>query len=235
MLRSDLCDYSDAYIIVKGRITVLGDNDDKIRNRKLIFKNNAPFRTCISKINNIFIGNAEDLDIVMPLYNLLEYSDNYSITSGSLWNYYSDDINDDVNGNNADNSKISNNKTITSKSLEYKTKIIGKTRDNNNNNNTLDTEIVVSLTYLSKFQGFFDLLLINCETELDLAWSKDCIISEISITPRRPANSYANISVQEVAAIQTTDASLQINNAKLYVPVVTLSINDNIKFLENIK
>ena len=88
MLRSDLCDYSDAYIVVKGTITVEGDNDAKTRNKKLILKNNAPFRLSISNINNTFIENAEDLDIVRQMYNLLEYSDNYSMTSGSLWNYY---------------------------------------------------------------------------------------------------------------------------------------------------
>ena len=73
-LRSDLCDYSDAYIVVKGRITVQGDNHAKTRNKKLTFKNNASFRSCISKINNTFVDNAKDLDIVMPMYNLLEYS-----------------------------------------------------------------------------------------------------------------------------------------------------------------
>ena len=70
MVRSDLCDYSDAYITVKGKITVEGDNDDKTRNTKLFFKNDAPFRSGISKINNTFIDNAEHLDIVMPIYNL---------------------------------------------------------------------------------------------------------------------------------------------------------------------
>ena len=72
MLRSDLCDYSDAYIVVKG--TIEGGNDVKTRNKKIIFKNNAPFRCCISKINNAFIDSAEDLDIVMPMYHLLKYS-----------------------------------------------------------------------------------------------------------------------------------------------------------------
>ena len=76
MLRSDLCDYSDACIVVKGTITVVGDNDAKTRNKKLILKNNAPFRSCISKINNKFIDNTEVLDIVMLMYNLLQYSDN---------------------------------------------------------------------------------------------------------------------------------------------------------------
>ena len=79
MLRPDLCDYSDAYIDVKGTVTVERNNAAKTRNKKLIFKSNAPFRSCISKINNTFIDNAEDLDIATPMYNLLEYSDNYSI------------------------------------------------------------------------------------------------------------------------------------------------------------
>ena len=75
----------------------------KKRNKKLIFKNNAPFRSCISQIKNTFIHNAEDLDIVMAMYNLLEYSDNYSMTSRSLWNYHRDEVSDDANENNADN------------------------------------------------------------------------------------------------------------------------------------
>ena len=90
MLRSDLYDQSNACIILKGTVTVEGTNDANKRNKKLTFKNNAPFKSCISKINNTLIDNAEDLDIVMPTYNLLEYNDNYSMTSGILWNYYRD-------------------------------------------------------------------------------------------------------------------------------------------------
>ena len=77
--------------------------------------------------------------------------------------------------------------------------------------------------------------LINCEIELDLLWLKECIVSEISIITRVPPNPDANASTQEVPEMQLTGATFQINKAKLYVPVVTLSINDNIKFLENIK
>ena len=83
MLRSDLCDYSDAYIVINRGITVEGNNVAKTRKKKLIFKNNAPFRSCISIINT-FIDNAEDLGIFMPMYDLLEYSDNFSMTSGCL-------------------------------------------------------------------------------------------------------------------------------------------------------
>ena len=76
MLRSDLCDFSDAYIVVKGTITVTNPNNAK-RNKAVAFKNNAPFINCISMINAVQIDNAEDLDVVMPMYNLLEYSKNY--------------------------------------------------------------------------------------------------------------------------------------------------------------
>ena len=84
-----MCDYSDAYIVVKGDITVTNPANDAY-DKKLAFKNNAPFISCISKINNTLIENAEDLDIVMPMYNFLEYSKNYIKTTGSLWNYYRD-------------------------------------------------------------------------------------------------------------------------------------------------
>ena len=86
MLRSDLCDFSDAYIVAKGTISVTAP-DDAERNKSVVFKKNAPFINCISKINRVQIDNAENLDVVMPMYNLLEYSKNYKETTGSLWNY----------------------------------------------------------------------------------------------------------------------------------------------------
>ena len=89
MLRNDLCDYNEAYIVVTGKITVINQNDNAY-DKKLALKNNAPFFICISKINGTLIDNAEDLDVVMPLYNLLYYSKNYRKTTGSLWNYYRD-------------------------------------------------------------------------------------------------------------------------------------------------
>ena len=131
MLRSNLCDYADAYILVKGTITITGaGNDDAAkrldeRNKGVIFKNCAPFTKCISRINNTDIDNAQDIDIVMPMYNLIEYSDNYSKTSGSLWQYYKDDPNDNIED---------------SKSFKFKVKITGKTP---NNGNTKDDEIII--------------------------------------------------------------------------------------------
>ena len=92
MLRSGLCYFRDAYIVVKGIVTVSADERDRDEmNRQNILNNNAPFISCISKINGVLFENAEDLDIVMPMYNLLECSKNYSKTSASLWNYYRDD------------------------------------------------------------------------------------------------------------------------------------------------
>ena len=94
MLKSSLCDYSDAYILAKGTITVnntaAADADANNTNKKVIFKNGAPFTNCINEINNTQIDNAKDIDIVMPMYSLIKYSDNHSKTSGSLWQYYKD-------------------------------------------------------------------------------------------------------------------------------------------------
>ena len=114
-----------------------------------------------------------------------------------------------------------------SKSFDYKTKLIGSTP---NNDSRLDAEVVVPLKYFNNFSRSLDFLLINCEIELDLLWSKYFVISEISKTFRIAGNP----PIQQMATTTTT-ATFQVNKAKLYVSVVTLSINDNIKFLENIK
>ena len=112
MLRSDLCDYFNAYIVVKGNFIIVRPNGAQ-RNKEVTFKNNAPFIKCISKINGGKTDNAEDLDVVMPMYNLLEFSKNYKKTTGSLWNYYRDET--------------SNRLSSNSESFKYKTSITGKT------------------------------------------------------------------------------------------------------------
>ena len=122
MLRSDLCDYSDAYISVNGTITIARNHPRDRQNRPLILKNNAPFISFISKINNELIEDAEDLAIVMPIYNLLEYSKNYKKIIGSLYNYYRDELSDD-----ADNDNFGNIKVVNSEAFKYKNKIIGNT------------------------------------------------------------------------------------------------------------
>ena len=143
MLRSDLCDFSDAYIVVKGTITVTNPVNDAY-DKKLAFKNNAPFVSCISKINNTLIDNAEDLDIVMLMYNLTEYSKNYSKTTRSLWNYYRDEPNSGLGG--AD-SNI-NYSIKDSKSFDYKASITEKLEGNNTEK---EVKIVVSLKNLRNF------------------------------------------------------------------------------------
>ena len=111
-LKSSLCDYSDAYILVTGNITVTGGDN----NTKVAFKNCAPFEKCRTEINETFVDEADIINITMPLYNLIEYSDIYSNTSGSLWNFKRDKIEGDAD------------LTINNASLfKYKSNLIGDT------------------------------------------------------------------------------------------------------------
>ena len=165
LLQSDLC---DAYIVSKGDITVIRPNNDAY-GRKLAFKNNAPFISCISKINNTLIDNAEDLDIVMPIYNFVEYSKNYRKTTGSLFNYYRDESNSGFGG---DNNNI-HYSIKDSKSFDYKRSITGKLHDGNREKEGV--EIVVLLKYINNFLRTLDMTLINCEVPLILTWSEDCV------------------------------------------------------------
>ena len=148
MLRSDLRDYSEAYIAVKRTVTVTGTNNDNTENKKLTFKNNDPFRSCISKANNTFIDNSEDLYIVMPKYNLLEYTDNYSMTSEGLWNYCRDEVNYGENENVANRNMVNNKKITTSKSFKSKTKKIESTP---NDGNRLNAEVFVPIFPFQKY------------------------------------------------------------------------------------
>ena len=182
MLRSDLCDFSDAYIVVKGNLTVTkktftaddidepnntaanvnatnNANNNAFGNKKLIFKNNAPFINCILKINGVKIDNAEDLDVVMPINNLLEYSKNYRKTTGSLWNYCRDQPNSNIGDKNTTHS------ILNSESFDYKANFMenGVTHDNLTKN---DVKILIPLKHLSNFWRHLDIPLINCEVEL---------------------------------------------------------------------
>ena len=157
MLRSDLCDYADAYILVSGTITVTANtgannNRDK-RNRKLILKNNAPFVSCLTRINDELIEDADDLDAVMPMYNLLEHSKNYRKTIGSLYNYYRDELTNDGDDNFADRN------VDNSTAFKYKNKIIGNAYNvdaaaagyDANKNGTQTIELAIPLKYLDNF------------------------------------------------------------------------------------
>ena len=91
-IESSLCDYSDAYILVTGNITATPNNAAT----QVVFKNCAPFEKCRTEINETFVDEADFINITMPMYNLIEYSDNYSDTSGSLWQFKRDEIEGDV-------------------------------------------------------------------------------------------------------------------------------------------
>ena len=223
ILRSDLCDYSDAYILVKGTVTfngvVNGVQNEILRgNRPLTLKNNVSFVSCMTKINNEFIEDADDLDIVMPMYNLLEYSKNYRKTIGWLYNYYRDELSDDNNPNNFPNTNV-----VNSNAFEYKNKITGNT----NNQGTKDVKLAIPLKYLDNFWRALNILLISCEIFLELKWNKNCIITSLEQRQVDAGPPAVNGTL--------TAATLAINDCKLYVKVVTLSKDDEIKLLTNLK
>ena len=235
ILRSNFCDYSDAYILVKGTITVMApgvnNNANNIRdkiNRPLILKNNAPFVSCITRINGELIEDADDLDIIMSMYNLLEYSKNYRKTIGSLYNYYKDELSDDADDNNFDNIKVVNSNTF-----KYKNKITGNTYNVNagaqgydvNKNGTQEVELAIPLKYLGNFWRALNIPLISCEVSLELKWDKNCIITSLEQRDIGGGN-------RDNAP---TGATLAIKDCKLYVPAVTLSKDDEIKLLTNLK
>ena len=148
MLISSLCDHIDAYILVKGRITINGTKDVGWRqadegSKGVILKYCAPFTDCISEINNTQVDNATYLDVVMPMYNLIEYCDNYSKTFRSLWEYHRDKPNDNL---------------TDSESFKLKVKIKRKYSCN-----TKDVEMAELFNYFSNFWRTLEMLLINCE------------------------------------------------------------------------
>ena len=205
-----MCDYGDAYIHVKGTITVnntaAADADANNTNKKVIFKNCAPFTNCISEIKNMQVDNAKDLDIVMSMYNLIEYSDNYSKTSGRLWQYCKDIP--AVNNNNGIVDFTDNNLTG---SLNFKVKMTSQTGVDG----TKNVKIMVPLKYLSNFWRTFEMTLINCEINLILTWSANCVIVSTNVANQ--------------------NATFVISDTKLYIPVVTLSTQDNVKLLQQLK
>ena len=209
MLRSSLCDYSDAYIYAKGNISVnntkAADADGNNTNKKVIFKNCAPFNGCISKVNNTQVDNAKDIDILMPMYNLIEYSYNYSKTSGSLWKYCKDVLTVNNNG-----SIVDFNGANATDSFNFKTKITGQTDKNGRIDNV---DILVPLKYLRNFWRTLEMPLINCEVHLILTWSEDCDYTDV-------ANQIPTFVITET---------------NFYVPVVTLSTQGNAKSLTQLK
>ena len=190
-LEWSLCDYSDGYILVTWNITVKSRNDADTADialgavTQVVFKNCAPFKDCRTEINDTFVDYADFVNITMPMYSLIEYSDNYSDTSGSLWQFKRDEI-----INNADVTNDNN-----APSFKYKANLIGNTENNGTKNGV---KIAVPSKYLSNFWRSLEMPLINCK----------CVLT---------------------TADNANKATFKITDAKPYVPIVTLSAEDNAK------
>ena len=197
-IKPSLCDNSDTFILVTGNITVNAANDTCVA-----IKNFAPLSTCITVINNVFVDRAEHIYIALSMCHLIEYSENYSDTSGSLWQFKRDE----VPANNADLT-IDN-----SQSFKYKAALLGKTADavNNTNSSVKEAKIVVPLKYLSNFWRSLEMPLINCKVYLELNWIEDCILSSAG-----------------------DSAKFAITDAKLHVPIVTLSTKDSVNLTKQL-
>ena len=193
-----------AYILFKGTITLTKTNGRgfiDIRSKFLVFKNNAPFPNCISKISNVLINNADDLDVVMPMYNLLEYSKNYKETTDRFWNYYRDEPNNPpLNphvGNNPPTINYNADSITNFESFKCKSSITGKipnaNQENGENTEQRNTkmkrnlEIIVSLKHLSIFLRTLVMPLINCQVFLTITWSENCVLTDITTQAARAA------------------------------------------------
>ena len=163
-LKPNLCDYAEAYILVDGTIRGTGGNN----NTRLALKNCAPFTKCNLKINDEHVHTAENLDITMPMYNLIEYSDNFQDSSGTLYQYKRDEPPEDnaVTDLAADNSS----------SFKYKVSLLGHPVDANNIAR-INVKVVVPLKYLSNFFRSLKMPLINCKIKLNITQRKECVLS----------------------------------------------------------
>ena len=198
VLKPNLCDYAEAYILIDGTIRAASAVDAT----RLALKNCAPFTKCNLEINDEHVNTVENLDIVMPMYNLIEYSDNYQDSSATLYQYKQDEPPDNNVNLTADNST----------SFKYKVNLLGNIDAANPDNahvGRLNVKIVVPLKYLSNFFRPAEMPLNNCKIKLNLTWKKECVLSTAA-----------------------ADAIFIINDTKLYVPVVTLSKEDNKVFIE---
>ena len=195
-----MCDYAEGYILVDGTIRAT----NAVNDTRLALKNCAPFTKCNFKINDEHVDTAENVDIVMPIYHLIEYSDNYQDSSATLYQYKRDEppeanATDDLT---ADNSS----------SFKYKVSLLGHIPQDAANSarvGRLNVEVVVPLKYLSNFFRSLEMPLINCKIKLNLTWKKECVLSTAN-----------------------DEAVFIINDTKMYVPVVTLSKEDNKDFIE---
>ena len=232
VLKPNLCDYADAYILVTGIIRTVGGGDST----KVALKNCGPFRKCILHINDEYVEKADILDVAMPMYNLIEYSHNYSDSSATLYQFKRDEPTAAENNDNYQNitfaaaaaaAGANAGSTFGSKYFEYKFNLIGNrvvpAGDITNiiaqpaiaggvlaaGRKIDNVKIVVPLKYLSNFFRSLEMPLINCKIHLELEWSKDCLLSNVA-----------------------GNSKFVIKDTKLYVPVVTLSKGDNKDFIE---
>ena len=196
VLKPNLCDYAEAYILIDGTSRAAAAN----ANTRLALKNCAPFTKCNLEINDEHVDTAENLDITVPMYNLIEYSDNYQDSPATLYQYKQDEPPEDdaVADLTADNSS----------SFKYKVSLLGNPVVANNIAR-INVKVVVPLKYLSNFFRSLEMPLINCKIKSNLTWKKECVLS-----------------------IDDGNAVFIINDTKMYVPVVTLSKEDNKDFIE---
>ena len=165
VLKPNLCDYAEAYILIDGTIRVAA----AIANTRLALKNCAPFIKCNLEINDEHVDPAENLDIVMPMYNLIEYSDNYQDSSATLYQYKRDEP--------PEANAINDLTTDTSSSFKNKVELLGNPVLDDDNIAKRIVKVVVPLKYLNNFFRSLEMPLINCKIKLNLTWKKECILS----------------------------------------------------------
>ena len=203
VIKPFLCNYSDAYILVTEDITVT----DIAVDTNVAFKNCAPFARCVIHINDKHIETAENLNILIPIYNLLEYSDNYSDTSGILYQFRRDEPSVNKAGD------LLNLALDNSSSFIYKASLLEKATDDDGDNRSLkNSKIVVLLRCLSNFLRSLEMPLMNCKIYLELNLSKNCVMYGAD----------ANVGGNH------RETTFKITSTKLYVPIVTLSTKDNV-------
>ena len=199
-LKPNLCDYAEAYILVDGTIRAA----NAVNATRLALKNCAPFTKCNLEINDEHVDTAENFDIVMPMYNLIEYSDNYQDSSATLYQYKPDEPPED--------DPIPNLTADNSSSFKYKVNLLGNIPQCDADVarvGRLNVKVAVPLKYRSNFFRSLEMPLINCKIKLNLTWKKECVLST-----------------------DDDEAVFIINDTKMYLPVVTLSKEDNKNFIE---
>ena len=180
------------------------------------FKNCSIFTRCVTHVNDQHINTGDDFDIIMPMYNLIEYSDNYADSSATLYQFKRDEspMNEAGNPNNValDNST----------SFKYKVNLLGKTTDADDNDRSLkNVKIVVPLQYVSVFFRSLEMPLVNCKIHIELNWNNTCVMYG--------ADTYAGGN-----NVNNREATFQITRTKLYVPIVTLSTKDNVNLIKQL-